>query len=78
MQGITTNAKSRVKKLSNGHISQKDDFVVSIASGFPHVRLCPNLLQFKDSSMQEGKEYLGVRTVKTFEYENTRSHVKKF
>ena len=30
------------------------------------------------TQFNEGKEDLGGRIVKTFEYENTRSHVKKF
>ena len=40
-----TDAKLEVKKLNNGHIVQKDYFVVSIASRFPNVRMCPNLMK---------------------------------
>ena len=40
-----TDAKLEVKKLNNGHIVQKDYFVVSIASRFPNARMCPNLMK---------------------------------
>ena len=45
-------------------------------SWFPYVRLCPQFIwQFKDP-FNEGKEYQGIKTVGTFEFENTRSDVK--
>ena len=37
--------KSKVKKLNNGHIVQKDYFVLSITSRYPNVRLCPNSMK---------------------------------
>ena len=39
-----TDAKSTVNKLNNGHVVQKDYFLVCIAFRFPHVRQCPNLI----------------------------------
>ena len=41
----TTDAKSKFNKSNNGHVVQKDYFVVCIVSRFPDVILCPNLMK---------------------------------
>ena len=68
-----TDTKSKFKKLSNGHIVQKDYFAESIFSRFANV---PKFNENLRTQSNKGEEYQGIRTVKTFEFGNT-SHVKK-
>ena len=68
-----TDTKLKVKKLNNGHIVQKEKkhcFSISKCKTVPKFNE-----NFKTKS-NEGEEYQGIRTVITFEFENT-SHVKK-
>ena len=67
-----TDTKSKFKKLNNGHIFQKDYFVVSIFSQFAVPKFNENLR----TQSNKREEYQRIRTVKTFEFGNT-SHVKK-
>ena len=68
-----TDTKSKFKKLSNGHIVQKDYFAESIFSRFANV---PKFNENLRTQSNKGEEYERIRTVKTFEFGNT-SHVKK-
>ena len=67
---LTHNRNESRNLIVGNNIVEKDYFLICIASGFPICETVPQL--------GEGKRQKGIRTIKIFEFENTRpSKVKK-